>query len=233
MFPLTLWLDYMLMSRRKNLSTSLNFRPNHNCSTLSLRIHQTLVLFGFRPSIASVLRSNIFLPERKYPLGNDEIARTIAKSRAAPCYVILGSHFETIVIEKDLQYGNIRTARGFIVQTNHDIRSPETSDHTYSQKETNTILGMEATLEESEERRDCIQKKWGTLVKRQVRKMKEEGEDGGLIAVREKTLQAWVKAYPIMNECTHFGCILDPKMGTICWLKRGVQDEEDSEGHEL
>lgn len=220
------------MFKRENLSISLNFRPNHNCSTFSLRIHQILVLFGFRPSIVSVLRNNFFIQEGRRRLAVEDIARTIVKTYGSPCYVILSSPSETMVVEKDLLDGKIRSARNFIVHTNHDIRPIDPLDNTYSRKEKNTILGMEATLEESEERRDCIQKKWNSLAMRQERKMKEEGEEGGVIAVREKTLQGWVKAYPIMNECTHFGCILDPKMGTIRWLQRGIEEEEDRKDSE-
>jgi hypothetical protein len=233
MSPVIHWHDYVLIFKRQNLSISLNFRPNHNCSTFSLRIHQILVLFGFRPSIVSVLRNNFFIPEGCHHVAVDYIARSIVKTCGSPCYIILSSHSETMVVEKDLLVGKIRLARNFIVHTNHDIRPIDPLDNTYSQKEKTTILGMEALLEESEERRDCIEKKWNSLAMRQKRKMKEEGEEGGVIAVREKTLQGWVKAYPIMNECTHFGCILDPKMGTIRWLQRGIQAEENSKDSEV
>lgn len=92
---------------------------------------------------------------------------------------------------------------------------------------------MDALLEESEERFDCIQKKWKSLVKRQEKKRRENGEGKeGVTAttvLREKTLQGWVKAYPTMNECSHYGCIMDPATGTIRWLERGVLEEDRDE----
>ena len=128
----------------------------------------------------------------------------------------------------------MRSASDFIVHTNHDIKITDASDPTPAQKEKSTILGMDAFLEESQERHDCIQKKWNSLVKRQERKRRENGEGKECesiesIAVREKTLQGWVNGYPTMNECSHFGCVMDPKTGTIRWLERGVLEEGDEE----
>jgi hypothetical protein len=48
--------------------------------------------------------------------------------------------------------------------------------------------------------------------------------------VREETLKGWIKADPVMNESTHFACILDPKIGRIRFLERGVEDGSDEEG---
>lgn len=79
-----------------------------------------------------------------------------------------------------------------------------------------------------------MQKKWNALVRRQEKRRKEKGEkegvDTGLTVVKEKTLRGWVSAYPIMNECSHFGCIMDPKTGIIRWMERGVLEDSDDEG---
>jgi hypothetical protein len=42
--------------------------------------------------------------------------------------------------------------------------------------------------------------------------------------VREDRLREWIRAFPIMNECTHFGCLMDAKTGTIRFLERGSED---------
>ena len=218
---------------RQNLSISLNFRPTHHCSTFKLRIHQALVLFGFRPSIVSILR-NKFIPTLGAPLPLEQLATALAESRSAPCYLILCSGTSTTVIEKDHTDGKVRTASDFIVHTNHDIKITEAAQNIHHQKEKSSILGMDAFLEESEERRDCMQKKWNALVRRQEKRRKEKGEkegvDTGLTVVKEKTLRGWVSAYPIMNECSHFGCIMDPKTGIIRWMERGVLEDSDDEG---
>ncbi|KAL7929894.1 beta subunit of N-acylethanolamine-hydrolyzing acid amidase domain-containing protein [Trichoderma chlorosporum] len=217
----------VLTGVRKDLSISLNFRPNHNCSTLSLRIHQILVLLGVQPSISSVLRQHFLNPEHNHPSMNN-VTESITTTRAVPCYVILCSGTETTVVQKDLDTAQAKSAVDFIVHTNHDFAPTDQSHQGHHQEEKGSILGMETLVEESEERRDCIQDKWTALAKRRQRELKS-GRGRESPAIFEHTLQKWVKAYPIMNECTHFGCILDPETGTIRWLERGVEDVEDGD----
>ncbi|KAH0532797.1 hypothetical protein TsFJ059_001436 [Trichoderma semiorbis] len=217
----------VLTGVRQNLSMSLNFRPTHNCSAVSLRMHQSLVLLGVQPSISSVLRQHLLRPEH-HPPTITNISKSITKTRSAPCYIILCSGTETTVIQKDLVNAQTKSSTDFIVHTNHDFASTDPSSQANSQKESSSILGMETLVEESEERKDCILSKWTALAKRQQREFKR-GKGRESPAIFEQTLQKWVKAYPIMNECTHFGCILDPGTGTIRWLERGVEDLEESE----
>lgn len=182
-----------------------------------------------QPSISSVLRQNLLHPEQDH-LTIDNVVKSITRTRASPCYIILCSGTETTVVQKDLVNAQTRSAVDFIVHTNHDFAPTDQSDQAYSQKESSSILGMEALVEESEERKDCILSKWTALAKRQERDLKRgRGGERESPAIFEHTLQRWVKSYPIMNECTHFGCILDPGTGTIRWLERGVEDLEDSE----
>ncbi|KAL6805802.1 beta subunit of N-acylethanolamine-hydrolyzing acid amidase domain-containing protein [Trichoderma sp. SZMC 28012] len=217
----------VLTGVRQNLSMSLNFRPTHNCSAISLRMHQSLVLLGVQPSISSILRQHLLHPEH-HPPSIDSISKSITRTCSAPCYIILCSGTETTVIQKDLITAQIKSATDFIVHTNHDFTPTDPSSQTNIQKESSAILGMETLVEESEERKDCILSKWTALAKRQQREFKR-GKGRESPAIFEQTLQKWVKAYPIMNECTHFGCILDPGTGTIRWLERGVEDLEGSE----
>lgn len=220
-----------LRSSRQNLSVSLNFRPTHNCSALSLRMHQSLVLLGVQPSISSVLRQHLLRPEHYHPTINN-VAKSITKTRSAPCYIILCSGTETTIIQKDLVNAQTKSAVDFIVHTNHDFAPTDQSSQANGQKESSSILGMEALVEESEERKDCILGKWTALAKRQQRDFKR-GKGRESPATFEQTLQRWVKTYPIMNECTHFGCILDPGTGTIRWLERGENFEDSEDVEEL
>ncbi|UKZ69223.1 uncharacterized protein TrAtP1_010233 [Trichoderma atroviride] len=217
----------VLTGVRQDLSVSLNFRPHHNCSTFSLRLHQALVLFGIRPSISSVLRQHFLHPERR-KLSINNAVTSIERTRAAPCYIILCSGAETTVVQKDLENAQTRSAVDFIVHTNHDFTPTDQSDQAYTQKESSLILGMESLVEESEERKDCILSRWTALAKRQERELKK-GRGRESLAIYERTLQKWVRAFPIMNECTHFGCIMDPGTGAIRWIERGVEDLEDVE----
>jgi hypothetical protein len=121
---------------------------------------------------------------------------------------------QTAVIEKDLASGTIRTATDFIVHTNHDTSStPGIDEHSSP-----AVLGMETLLEESRKRQGSVQRKWERYEKR------HGADDGaGMVAVREEVVRKWVRAYPVMNECTHFACLMDPKMGVIRWLVRGEE----------
>lgn len=62
----------------------------------------------------------------------------------------------------------------------------------------------------------------------------EDGDDGD----KEKpnitlaTLKRWIQADPVTNNCTHFSCIMDPKMGEIRWMESLDPPEEDEEEEE-
>jgi hypothetical protein len=40
--------------------------------------------------------------------------------------------------------------------------------------------------------------------------------------VRESSLEEWMMEFPIINECTHYACIMDPLTGKVRWLQRGM-----------
>ena len=120
------------------------------------------------------------------------------------------------------------------MHTNHDTNSRDEP----AQKESSSILGMETVVEESEERRACIQKKWDAMKKRHEKKQTEAVEKGEVVemkgpSVREDRLREWVRAYPVMNECTHFACIMDSKTAMIRFLERGPDEEDDAPSMEL
>ncbi|CZR51600.1 uncharacterized protein PAC_01477 [Phialocephala subalpina] len=214
-----------------DLSISLNFRPNHECSTLRLRIHQLLILFGFRPSIAHILRSAIFPSLKQAPPSLKELAITLSQEKTAPCYLILCDGTSATVLEKDLLDAKIRTSDDFIVHTNNDTSpAPALANpaQVSKEKDMSTILddlGMDAFLKDSRERSACVQKKWDALKGRQRRKQQAElieEKDMKPPSVREETLVGWVDKYPTMNGQSHFGCVMDPKKGDIRWIKRGA-----------
>ncbi|TVY89785.1 Acid ceramidase [Lachnellula willkommii] len=215
----------VLTGVRKDLSLSLNFRPNHDCSTLSLRVHQMLVLFGFRPSIASLLRSTILpsSPGQGIPPLSDSTLH-LSSQRTSPCYLILSDGTRTIIIGKDLLDSNIRTSSTFIVQTNHDTSPIAGHPWRYAQHIQNPETDPDAWFEESVERMGCIQKRWTALQRRHEKKQAEgkTGEDEQPM-VREEMLKGWIRTFPIMNECSHFGAILAPQTGTIRFLERGSE----------
>jgi hypothetical protein len=210
------------------LSISLNFRPNHECSTFKLRTHQLLVLFGLRPSISHIIRSAILPPVNQEAPTIEKLAVTMSKQKAAPCYLILSDGTSATVLEKDLFDANIRSSDEFIVHTNNDTSvTQERSLVKESPSMLNVLdeMGMDAFLKDSKERSACVQKKWNALKSRQRRKQQVElveEKDVTGPSVREETLIGWVKKYPTMNGQSHFGCVMDPKKGDIRWLERGM-----------
>jgi hypothetical protein len=122
------------------------------------------------------------------------------------------------VIEKDLQTAQTRTSDSFIVHTNHDVSAQVPDSHDHKSR----IIGLDKMLEEREDRRQFMQRRWIANANRHAVKQKE-----GPAAVRESTLIGWVKEYPIMAECTHFACLMDPRTGTVRWIERGVESWSD------
>ncbi|KAE8441716.1 hypothetical protein EG329_004545 [Mollisiaceae sp. DMI_Dod_QoI] len=222
----------VLTGVRENLSISLNFRPNHECSSSKLVLHQLLVLLGFRASICHVLRSAIFPSTTEAPPPLEELAVTMSQERTAPCYIIICDGNSATVLEKDLLDAKIRTSDEFIVHTNNDTTpTPAPSNSSQDPKEEKSLsvlvddISVEAFLKDSKERSACVQKKWQALKGRQRRKQQAElVAESKMVppSVREETLEKWVNKYPTMNGQSHFGCIMDPKQTGIRWLKRGA-----------
>ncbi|KAI2640950.1 beta subunit of N-acylethanolamine-hydrolyzing acid amidase-domain-containing protein [Xylaria nigripes] len=225
-----------LTAVRPGLSISLNQRIIHDCPTRQLRRHQLLVLLGKRKSIGSIVRS-LILRDPQFPEKPDDVAdgqtSRLAKQAvglalipSAPCYLILCDGEEALVIAKDHIRGTIRTARGFIVQTNHDL---DNDGNLAAQKEEispgvqreviTSSFGVEGWVEESAERLQCLQERWDRFVR-----SKTDDTTGSNVdepSITERRLCRWMSDYPILNECSHFATILDPVTGKIRWLVRG------------
>lgn len=226
---------------RENLSISLNFRPIHTCSTFSLRWHQLLVLLGFRPSVCSLIRTAIIPshPNRRAnPVLLEELIQVFPNIRCAPCYLVFSDGTTTAVLERDLIGATIRTSEEFIIITNNDTKSQDPDHISNTQKEKSWITGLDTWIEESAARRSCVCKKWANLKRTQATKMFNAGAKpqdlakGGWASVMEATLRNWLRVTPVMNECTHFMCIMDPQKGTIRFLERGVCVESDPDSEE-
>jgi hypothetical protein len=223
------------------MSISLNFRPNHECSTFKLRIHQLAVLFGLRPSISSVIRSAIFPSTPSEVPTLEDMGALLSQQKTSPCYLTICNGISVSVLEKDLLSAKIRSSGEFLVHTNNDTSPTSTATETHNAnggvKSISAMVDditLEDFIKDSKERRACVEKKWHALRARQKRQqaslVKEENE---IIppAVREETLIGWVKKNPTMNEQSHFGCVMDSSKGKIRWLERGVysssKDERD------
>lgn len=224
------WRPYSL-SFRKELSLSLNFRPYHECSNRALRIHQLAVLFGMRPSVSSILRKVILPDTSSTPSTLPEVTRQLETTRTSPCYLIFSSSTEATVLEKDLIKAKTMTSDEFIVATNCDCAPPAKTESEMTTT-TNNAIGMDMVLDEADERKETVEKRFKDVKKRQEKKWKEEngGNMSGFeVKVRESTVLGWLHVFPVWNELTHFGCLMDPKKGEIRWSGRGVLGEKEDE----
>ena len=120
----------VLTGVKEGLSMSLNFRRTHDASTrlanFKFYFHQFMVLFGFRPSISSILRKCLLASgdcsERQETLG-----QTLASLQASlpvipttAAYLIFSDGDRTITMENDHRSAVIKSGEDSIVIANHD-----------------------------------------------------------------------------------------------------------------
>ncbi|MCJ1335962.1 hypothetical protein MMC09_001236 [Bachmanniomyces sp. S44760] len=229
---------------REGLSLSLNFRPCHDDSTrfrnFRFYAHQVLVLLGFRPSIASLLRQCL-IPQAGTGEGTGhskelgdlaDVERDMPATKTTACYLIFCDGDRTVTMEKDHNTAIVRSARNFIVALNHDVDAelaPSAAEHRTGQ--TNGVtpnnalaaLGFEDLVEESIDRKKCAVRLWEKAVRKGGLDPKKIGEAGAELYVAPEEVQSWVDDDRISNEQTHYAVIMDPKEGKIISVKRYVE----------
>jgi hypothetical protein len=181
------------------------------------------VLLGFRPSIASTLRAFI-LPKKKgwsksQPLPClGKITSELPCTVSTACYIIASDGNTTTVFEKDRAVAEIRSSTSFITATNHDVACEVDPSHPNHPSKMLDTIGMQDLIDESIDRKQCIEKKWRKIVTRYCKENPWATEDDASLAVGD--LQRWMVSYPIVNECTHYAVIMDPKKGELVWCRR-------------
>jgi hypothetical protein len=244
---------------RKNLSISLNFRPDHNGDSLvshfRFYMHHILVLFGFRPSIASTLRRYLLadasppaLVKRKWgrscPQEKQNGGAATLESPTAPslasiaeefptipstaAYIILCDGTSTMVFEKDLRTAVVHSRQDFIVATNHDrAHENDNQPHLAAQQASAQLAGMAGLIEESVQRKGCMWKRWRKAVKKASGRDPDSAPDEDLgVSVKLADIVRWVDRFPTTNECTHFACVMDPTQGRMAYVKRYLEPIE-------
>ncbi|PKS06295.1 hypothetical protein jhhlp_007043 [Lomentospora prolificans] len=216
----------VLTGVREGLSISLNFRPSNNSRGFGIRWHQLLVVLGYRPSIASILRDIIFRPRPAHQSAAD-VAAELASTRTSPAYLCLCDGEQASMIEKDLLSGAVRTDSGFVVQTNHDVSQhesalpkptePSATAEALSAMAKKDAPSNESWVEESAERRQCMIDFW--------RERTDVAIGAGTARERAYVLQTElekkVRTRPISREWTHFRCVMDPQNGDFTLVERG------------
>jgi hypothetical protein len=160
----------VLTGVRRELSISLNFRPNHDKSSRLANFrfysHLLLVLLGLRPSISSHLRQILFT--RNVP-SLASLEDTFPTTPTTSCYLTACSSTEAVTFEKDHRNAQLRSSTTFIVTTNHDVCTALATAKD-SKKNVVSNMGLADMIEESTERRGAMLENW----ERKVRNARRE-----------------------------------------------------------
>lgn len=202
----------------KGLSVSLNFRPVHDARTclaqLRFYFHHVLVLFGFRPSISSIMRE-LLIPAESAPRRSLwQIERGLPSRVTTAAYLIFCDGQRTLTLEKDYRSAVVNSSSDFIVMTNHDRAQELTHSIGQSQSIPSNNTSLNAILNqisphgivaESTARKKCMTRMWEQL------SVHERG------TVDTAELVKWMNTYPVKNALTHYAVIMDPSTGTFAW----------------
>lgn len=194
----------ILTGVRRGLSISLNYRAHPSNRPTSMRLHQILVLMGFRRSISSVLRNFLLSPGA--PPSLDALRSTLPTMPTSMCYLTFSDGKNSLIFEKDLNTAVIREPLdGFIVTTNVDdaIHALDEIQIKEYMKTQGSLEGRDWLIMNSKERRCVVEDAW------------KKGKEATL-----KTLVEWLKTWPVKNEFTHFACVMSPGTGSHLWVKR-------------
>lgn len=228
---------------RKNLSISLNFRPNRNdsaskVSNVKFYSHHLLVLLGLRPSISSVLRGYFLTSPQNHNKSHlASVTESLPSTSSTASYVIASDGATTTVFEKDRITAKTMCSSSFIVATNHDSSLEGPLGTSERQKSTEarpshhqTVTGIEDLIAESIDRKGCVTARWQRAVARYRKRHPGASEDE--VRVSQSEVVKWLEEYPVTNECTHFATVMDPKVGEIVWVRRyedpAYTDEEEA-----
>lgn len=218
--------------KQQPLSMSLNFRPNHDASTwiLNLRfyLHHLCVLFGFRPSISSLLRQCLLPSLYSSPITGSSptlksVENDLAKTKSTAAYLIFSDGDRTITLEKDYGTAVIKSSGDFIVTCNHDVLHEDFDDSSHDSLSipSNSLkaTGIEALVVESVSRKGKLVELWEKFQAQQKRRSSRRSTKPGS-PLTMKNIFRWIDTYPITNEETHFAVVMDPKAGRFVWIKR-------------
>lgn len=172
-------------------------------SVLSHRLHQTALLLGFRPSIPSILRKILLSPSPPPSLAT--LARDLPRTPSTPCYLTFCTPASILVLEKDLVSAVSQTSADFLAVTNHDLRMEQLAPEGWRAVLADAGHGPDMIVEDSMERKECVSQIWAQKGKR--------------LTVEDVARQMEVR--PVLNDCTHFSCVMDPAVdgGGLLWVR--------------
>ncbi|ESK93156.1 hypothetical protein Moror_1092 [Moniliophthora roreri MCA 2997] len=206
----------VLTGVREGLSISLNYRPTlaSTSSKFSLLSHYLLLLLGRRPSNSSLLR-NLLLSPNPSPASLSALETELTSFPGSPCYLTFCTPDTIIVIERGLKSSVIHTSNTFLAVTNHDVEMESWSSETWDrligkQRHVEGDAGLTGTRDlvtDSIERKGCVCSSWN----------RQSGS-----RLTSKDVVGWLEVKPVLNECTHYSCAMDPSVpgGGLLWVRR-------------
>ena len=236
----------VLTGVRKDLSISLNFRPNRVdngrfWADIQYGWHLLMVLLGWRPSISSTLR-RFLLPNREVkrcvswlPVLRSrkesfykytDVVKTIGGDKpltTTACYLCMSNGIETTVIEKDRATATTRSNADFIVVTNTD-EEPSGSQNT-EVIDSPFATAFQEIVHEAKDRQECAWHNWFNLRRTKATRLElQNPSDADLKTLANvDDVVEMVQKYPTTNECTHFAFVMDPMEGRVSWCRRWMR----------
>ena len=201
--------------------------------------HHLMVLLGFRRTISSTLRSFILPTRLIHPRlvhsskprpalpDLDTLIRSFPTTVTTAAYVILSDGKKTAIFDKDRITAQTRSSETFIAAANHDAKLEDRSENMIRPHRHLLLPGMEDMMEESIDRKACIEKRWIREVRHWQRRHRDEPEEN--CRIDPQKVIDWLQIYPTINECTHYAVVMDATKGDITWLRRWQEPIEIDE----
>jgi hypothetical protein len=151
----------------------------------------------------------------------EEITKSFPSTASTSCYIIASNGLQTTIFEKDLKTALVRSSTSFITATNHDVTSESQPQEVAAPAQNDMLLIDAEFLDESIDRKQCVEEKWRRAVKRYAKANPGSGEEEAF--VRRADVEKWMVSYPIANECTHYAVVMDAVKGEVVWCRRWLQ----------
>ena len=232
----------MITAVKKGLSMSLNFRPNHDASNRLANFrfysHHLLVLLGLRQSIPSLLRQQLLPSSQSSTYSDmeiptlDTIEHKLPSMTTTAAYLVFSDGNRCLTMEKDHHTAIIRSSAEFIVSTNHDAVDesqlpPKNADALPGSKNPqSSVMDLLDGLEDSVDRKRLATNLWKSST-RSKRNQSQKFKRNSRFPCQDDVVR-WMGTFPIVNELTHFAAIMDPRAGSMVWIKRYLEPFEQA-----
>ncbi|KAK2462260.1 hypothetical protein APHAL10511_005756 [Amanita phalloides] len=172
------------------------------------------MILGFRRSVPSQLRNILLSPGPPKTIRDLEQWASCSKTRLSSCYLIFCSPSSVLVVERDLAKTTALISTDFLACTNHDVDMEDiTPEERILLLQRHGFVGntVEHIIAESVERKECI-----VQMQRQTKRR-----------VTLSKVKKWLEQVPVVNEATHYSCIMDPSAegGGLLWVQQYPSSE--------